>query len=127
MNFQSILRFFREKVNWHAVGIGVGITLVGAACVVLYNILNDLEPAKVYGALRRTPPHALVLAGLFVAAGYFTLTFYDYFALQRSGRKTFRTGSPRLPVSPAIPSATISGLPRFRAGRCATGFIRSTA
>jgi uncharacterized membrane protein YbhN (UPF0104 family) len=87
MNFQSILRFFREKVNWHAVGIGVGITLVGAACVVLYNILNDLEPAKVYGALRRTPPHALVLAGLFVAAGYFTLTFYDYFALQTIGKK----------------------------------------
>ncbi len=87
MNFQSILRFLREKVNWHAIGICIGIALVGTACVVLYNILNDLEPAKVYGALRRTPAHALVLAGLFVAAGYFTLTFYDYFALQTLGKK----------------------------------------
>ena len=87
MNFQSILRFLREKVNWHAVGICIGIALVGTACIVLYNILNDLEPAKVFGALRRTPAHALVLAGLFVAAGYFTLTFYDYFALQTIGKK----------------------------------------
>lgn len=87
MNFKSILRFLREKVNWHAVGIGIGLLLIGTAGIVLYNILSDLEPAKVYGALRRTPPHALVLAGLFVTAGYFTLTFYDYFALQTIGKK----------------------------------------
>jgi uncharacterized membrane protein YbhN (UPF0104 family) len=87
MNFQSILRSLRKNVNWHAIGIGIGLLLVGTACVVLYNILKDLEPAKVYGALRRTPAHALVLAGLFVAAGYFTLTFYDYFALQTIGKK----------------------------------------
>jgi len=87
MNSQSTLRFLREKVNWHAIGIGIGLALIGIACVVLYNILNDLEPAKVFGALRRTPAHALVLAGLFVAAGYFTLTFYDYFALQTLGKK----------------------------------------
>lgn len=87
MNFKSILRFLREKVNWHAVGIGIGLLLTGTAGIVLYNILNDLDPAKVYGALRRTPAHALVLAGLFVTAGYFTLTFYDYFALQTIGKK----------------------------------------
>jgi uncharacterized membrane protein YbhN (UPF0104 family) len=87
MNFQPILRFLRERVNWHVVGICIGLALVGTACIVLYNILNDLEPAKVYGALRRTPAHALVLAGLFVTAGYFTLTFYDYFALQTIGKK----------------------------------------
>jgi uncharacterized membrane protein YbhN (UPF0104 family) len=84
---KSLVRFLREKVNWHYVGIAIGLTLVGIACVVLYNILHDLEPAKVYGALRRTPPHALILAGVFVAAGYFTLTFYDYFALQTIGKK----------------------------------------
>ena len=87
MNFQPITRFLRHKVNWHLVGICIGLALVGTACVVLYNILHDLEPAKVYGALKRTPPHALVLAGLFVAAGYFTLTFYDYFALRTIGKK----------------------------------------
>lgn len=87
MYFKSIVRFLREKVNWHYVGIAIGLTLVGVACIVLYNILHDLEPAKVYGALRRTPPHALILAGVFVAAGYFTLTFYDYFALQTIEKK----------------------------------------
>jgi uncharacterized membrane protein YbhN (UPF0104 family) len=87
MFFKSLVRFLREKVNWHYVGIAIGLTLVAIACTVLYNILHDLEPAKVYGALRRTPPHALILAGVFVAAGYFTLTFYDYFALQTIGKK----------------------------------------
>jgi glycosyltransferase 2 family protein len=87
MNFKPVLRFLRERVNWHAVGICIGLALVGTACIVLYNILHDLEIAKVYGALRRTPPHALILAGLFVTAGYFTLTFYDYFALQTIGKK----------------------------------------
>ncbi len=87
MHSKPIVRFLREKVNWHLVGIGIGLALVSIAGLVLYNILNDLEPAKVYGALRRTPPHALVLAGIFVAAGYFTLTFYDYFALQTIGKK----------------------------------------
>jgi hypothetical protein len=87
MNFRSVLRFLREKVNWHYVGIGIGLCLIAIAAVVLYNILNDLEPKKVFGALRRTPAHALVLAFLFVAGGYFTLTFYDYFALQTIGKK----------------------------------------
>jgi len=87
MKFQSIAHFLRYKVNWHLVGICIGLALVGTACVVLYNILQDLEPVKVYGALKRTPLHALVLAGLFVAAGYFTLTFYDYFALKTIGKK----------------------------------------
>ena len=87
MFFKSLVRFLCEKVNWHYVGISIGLTLVAIACFVLYNILHDLEPAKVYGALRRTPPHALILAGVFVVAGYFTLTFYDYFALQTIGKK----------------------------------------
>ena len=36
-------------------------------------------------ALKATEPRDVVLAGLFVAAGYFTLTFYDLFALRTIG------------------------------------------
>ena len=36
-------------------------------------------------ALKRSNPHSIMLAGLFVAASYFTLTFYDLFALRTIG------------------------------------------
>jgi uncharacterized membrane protein YbhN (UPF0104 family) len=86
MSFRSIFRFLREKVNWHFVGIIISVVLITIAAVVLYNILKDLDPRQVVAALRDKPPHALVLAGIFVAAGYFTLTFYDYFALHSIDR-----------------------------------------
>jgi hypothetical protein len=40
----------------------------------------------VFKALRGTEIKTVVLAGLCVAAGYFTLTFYDFFALRAIGR-----------------------------------------
>lgn len=86
MSFRSIFRFLRDKINWHLVGISVSVLLITIAAIVLYNILKGLDPGQVVAALRDKPPHALVLAGLFVAAGYFTLTFYDYFALYSIGR-----------------------------------------
>lgn len=87
MNSRSIFRFLRERVNWQLVGILVSVALISVAAIILYNILSDLDVHKVYEALRSKKPHALILAGLFVAAGYFTLTFYDYFALHSIGRR----------------------------------------
>ncbi len=37
-------------------------------------------------AIKSTEPRQIVLAALFVAAGYFTLTFYDWFAVRAIGR-----------------------------------------
>jgi len=82
----AFFTFLRNRVNWQYVGIAISIFIIAFAAYVLYTVLNDLEPREVYTALKRTPPHALILAGIFVAAGYFTLTFYDYFALSTIGR-----------------------------------------
>ena len=49
-------------------------------------MLHDIDVEDVVDALRATDWHRIVLAGLFVAAGYFTLTFYDLFALRTIGR-----------------------------------------
>ena len=78
--------FLHKRVNWQYVGIVISVLIIAFAGYVLYTVLHDLEPREVYSALRRTPLHALILAGIFVAAGYFTLTFYDYFALRTIGR-----------------------------------------
>jgi hypothetical protein len=86
MNPRAIARYLQKKIGWQAVGIALSIIIIASASYVLYHLLHDIELREVYAALRRTPTYALVLAGVFVALGYVTLTFYDYFALHTIGR-----------------------------------------
>jgi uncharacterized membrane protein YbhN (UPF0104 family) len=48
-------------------------------------MLRGIDVAQVVVALKATDRSDVVLASLFVAAGYFTLTFYDLFALRTIG------------------------------------------
>ena len=52
----------------------------------LYHILHDIDVSDVIDAIRATQLRHIMLAALFVAAAYFTLTFYDLFALRTIGR-----------------------------------------
>src|SRR6195952_543543 len=78
--------FLRQKQILHKVGVVVSITVIGIACYVLYHMLRGINAEEVLKAIRRTEPRSIALAGLFVAAGYFTLTFYDLFAVRAIGR-----------------------------------------
>jgi uncharacterized membrane protein YbhN (UPF0104 family) len=49
-------------------------------------MLHDISIDEVIEAFGATPVRDVILAGLFVAAGYFTLTFYDLFALRAIGK-----------------------------------------
>jgi glycosyltransferase 2 family protein len=82
----SCSRFCQDKIGWHRVGFVLSLTIIGVAFWVLYHILHDIDLDQVIGAIRATPVHNIVLAALFVAAAYFTLTFYDLFALRTIGR-----------------------------------------
>jgi glycosyltransferase 2 family protein len=79
-------RIINEKIGWNRISFLLSITIIVIAIVVLYRILQGIEIADVVDALRATRSHQILLAGLFVAAGYFTLTFYDLFALRTVGR-----------------------------------------
>jgi glycosyltransferase 2 family protein len=79
-------QFCREKIGWHQVGFVASLTIIAVALWVLYDILHDLDVEEVFGAIQATPVDNILLAALFVAAGYFTLTFYDLFALRTIGR-----------------------------------------
>jgi uncharacterized membrane protein YbhN (UPF0104 family) len=83
---RSLRRFFEEKIGWNRIGIILSLAIITIALVVLYRMLHDLDVDDVVDALSTTPPQHIALAGLFVAAGYFTLTFYDLFALRTIGR-----------------------------------------
>src|SRR5205814_3888815 len=56
------------------------------AAAMLYHMLRDIDFGEVVEAVRDTDKHDIEFAALFVALGYFTLTFYDLFALRTIGR-----------------------------------------
>jgi uncharacterized membrane protein YbhN (UPF0104 family) len=79
-------RFFERKVGWSRIGVALSLTIITIAVVVLYHILRDIDPDELVDALEATDWRTLISAGLFVAAGYITLTFYDLFALRAIDR-----------------------------------------
>jgi glycosyltransferase 2 family protein len=82
------MSFLRQKQILHRMGVAVSITVIGIACYVLYHMLRGIDTDEVFEAIKETEPHQIVLAGIFVAAGYFTLTFYDMFAVRAIGHST---------------------------------------
>jgi glycosyltransferase 2 family protein len=78
--------FCDRKIGWNRLGVALSLTLIAIAAVVLYRILRTIETREVVEALLAANLHKVALAALFVACGYFTLTFYDLFALRTIGR-----------------------------------------
>jgi uncharacterized membrane protein YbhN (UPF0104 family) len=83
---RRIARAWDHKIGWHGIGVVVSISIIAVAVVVLYRILRNINGAEVIEALVSTDWRSIALAGAFVAGGYFTLTFYDLFALRNIGR-----------------------------------------
>src|SRR6185503_3504237 len=68
------------------IGLLLSAAIIGTAVVVLYRTLHNIEVHEVFDALHATRFHHILAAAGFVSAGYFTLTFYDWFALRAIGR-----------------------------------------
>jgi hypothetical protein len=84
---RTVLRFCDEKIGWNRIGFVLSLTIIAFAAEVLFRTLHDIKVDQVIVALRATVSRDIALAALFVAIGYFTLTFYDLFALRTIGRK----------------------------------------
>jgi hypothetical protein len=76
----------RQKQILHKLGVAISVTVIAIACYVLVHMLRGIDVGEVIEAIKQTEPHQIALAALFVAAGYFTLTFYDMFAVRAIGR-----------------------------------------
>ena len=55
--------------------------------VTLFRLLRDIDVERVLVAVQATSIQTILVAGGFVAIGYVTLTFYDFFSLRTIGRK----------------------------------------
>jgi len=84
---RALARLFDQKIGWHRVGVILCITIIAIASVVLYRKLQNINVSKVLTAMATVEYRDVAIAALFVTAGYFTLTFYDLFALRTIGRK----------------------------------------
>ena len=83
--FRAIARFFGRTIGWNRIGFALSLVIIAVAGVVLYRILRGIDLAR--GA-RGDQGHrdARHRARRPVRrAGYFTLTFYDLFALRTIG------------------------------------------
>src|SRR3984885_8775412 len=83
---RSAISFLRHKQILHKLGVVVSVMVIGIACYVLYHMLRGISFNEGVEAIKGTEPRSIALAALFVAAGYFTLTFYDLFAVRAIGR-----------------------------------------
>src|SRR6266849_1714749 len=84
---RALARFFERTIGWHRLGLILSIAIIVIAAVVLYRKLQGLNVSRVLIAMATVEHADVVIAALFVAAGYFTLTFYDLFALRTIGRR----------------------------------------
>jgi uncharacterized membrane protein YbhN (UPF0104 family) len=87
---RGTLSVLRERQVLRKVGVVISLTIIAIAAYVLYRMLRDINADAFVEALRETNPRSVMLSALFVVAGYFTLTFYDLFALRTIGRSDVR-------------------------------------
>jgi uncharacterized membrane protein YbhN (UPF0104 family) len=86
-SIRKTLAFLREKHVFHRLGLLLSLTIIAIACYVLYHMLRNLNFENLVAELKAKPANSILLATLFVAAGYFTLTFYDLFAVRTIGHR----------------------------------------
>src|SRR5258708_35046933 len=72
--------FLRQRQILHKLGVVVSITVIAIACYVLYHMLRGIDSNEVIEAIKSTEPRQIWLAALFVAAVYFCLEFFYWFA-----------------------------------------------
>jgi uncharacterized membrane protein YbhN (UPF0104 family) len=83
---RAAARFFPKRIRWNWLGVVLSFGLIAIAAAVLYRELQGIDLNQVQAALLKIRPRNIALAACFVAAAYFTLTFYDFFALRTLGR-----------------------------------------
>jgi glycosyltransferase 2 family protein len=84
---RSLTAAFGARFGWNWVGYAIGLTIVGISLYVLSHLLRDIEWAGVLAAAKATPPSHIAAAILAIGGAYFTLSFYDFFALRVIGAK----------------------------------------
>src|SRR3954469_23761306 len=80
-------RGFKRWIGWKRLGIAASLLIIAFAITTLVRTLRGVDTSVILTALRDIPAGNIALAALCVMCAFFTLTFYDYFALKTIGKK----------------------------------------
>ncbi len=82
----SLQRGFSRWIGWKRLGIAASVAVIAIAVTSLVRTVRNADTAVVLKALTEMPPGQIALAALCVICAFFTLTFYDLFALRTIGK-----------------------------------------
>ena len=83
----ALRRGFKKWIGWKRLGIAASLFIIAFAITSLVRTLKGVDTDKIKAALTDIPPSHIALAALCVVCAFFTLTFYDFFALRTIGKK----------------------------------------
>lgn len=78
--------WFTRTIGWKRVGLVLSIALISFAIATLIKLLKGVDSSLIVVAMTNMSAQQVGLAALCVLGAYFTLTFYDLFALRTIGR-----------------------------------------
>ncbi len=78
----TLSRVFKERIGWKRVGIVASLAIITLAILTLVKALKGVDGNVVMVALTEKSLSQVGLAALCVVGAFFTLTFYDLFALR---------------------------------------------
>ena len=82
----TFTRVFKERIGWKRLGIAASLLIVALAAMHLFKTLKGVDTAVVLTALAEKSQGQIAMAALCVLGAFFTLTFYDLFALRTIGK-----------------------------------------
>src|ERR1700687_1455246 len=83
----TLRRGFKRWIGWKRLGIVASLLIIAFAIAPLVRTLKGVDTGVILIALTEIPPGHIALAALCVVGAFFTLTFYDFFALRTIGKK----------------------------------------
>lgn len=83
----TIAQKLTSRLGRSTISAAISLAIFAVALFTLYALLRGVDFGEVAAALKAQPIEKIAIAGAFVVAGYFTLTFYDLFALYTIGRR----------------------------------------
>src|SRR5579871_696428 len=83
----ALQRGFKKWIGWKRLGIAASLVIIFLAVRTLVHTLKGVHKDVILTALTEIPAGHIALAALCVMCAFFTLTFYDFFALRTIGKK----------------------------------------
>ena len=83
----ALNRGFKKWIGWKRLGIAASLLIIALAIRTLIHTLRGVDTGVILTALTDIPASHIAMAALCVLCAFFTLTFYDFFALRTIGKK----------------------------------------